>query len=251
MLLDVAAVETPEADPALARFRGDRGEDALRAIMVEHVTSLRAVARGVLRRSDLVEDAVQETFVRLISHADAIVGAAGPWLRRTALNIALDLLRSEAARRRHERAFAEDSAVAIAAVDGSRLDAEARRLIGEAISNLAEPLRSTVARVYFLKRTQDEIAAEDGISQVAVHKRMRRAHSSLRLELVRCGVADAVRVAVSGAPEAIGGRIAVIPEPACVLAYALWRLPDLLRLATLAASRVGIAGAALASPGIP
>ena len=42
----------------------------------------------------------------------------------------------------------------------------------------------------------------------------------------------------------------MIPEPACVLAYALWRLPELLRLATLAASRVGVAGAALARSGI-
>lgn len=255
MLLEaIAALEAPDTDtdtdPALDRFRSNRGEDALRVIMTEHAASLRIVARGVLRRHDLADDAVQETFMRLTRHADGIIGTAGPWLRRTVLNVALDLLRSEAARRRREHEFAENAASAVDASDGSLLDAEARRLVGEAISRLEEPLRSTVARVYFLGRTQEDVADEDGISQVAVHKRVRRALSWLRLELVRSGVADAVRVAVSGAPEAIGGRVAVIPEPACVLAYALWRLPELLRLATLAATRVGITGAALARSGI-
>lgn len=251
MLLEAAPQAGIPVDSALVRFRSDRGEDALRVIMLEHAGALRSIARGVLRRSDLAEDAVQECFVQLVRHADGITGPAGPWLRRTVLNIALDHLRSEAARRRRERSFAEDSAAAIDASDGSRLDAEARRLVGEAISRLPEPLRSTVARIYFLGRTQDEVASDDGISQVAVHKRMRRALSALRLELVRSGVADAVRVAVSGAQEAVGaGRMAVLPEPACVLAYALWRLPDLLRLATVAASRMSVAGAALAGPGV-
>lgn len=233
-------IDRPESDPLLDRFRARRDEAALRELMEQHAPMLRAVVRRVLRRRDLAEDAVQEAFVRLVRDPGAIRGAAGPWLRTVALNAALDLLRVEASQRRCDRMFDSPGS------NGPGIDEEARALVAGCIADLDPEQRSLIARRFFLGQSQAEVAAEDGISQVAVHKRERRALEALRWRIVRGGLLDCLRAATGG--ELPAGHHGVVPDPAAALLVAILALPAMAAAVGEAGARAGVAAAALCDP---
>ncbi|MFO0961604.1 MAG: sigma-70 family RNA polymerase sigma factor [Phycisphaerales bacterium] len=105
---------------------------ALRCTLVE-----REAARALGHRADLMPDAAQEAWLRVARTpapcADA--GALDAWLRRVAVNAAIDLLRSELARRARERRFARERP-------------QAERFIADALQ---------------LERAQDALRALDGL----------------------------------------------------------------------------------------
>lgn len=228
-------------DAAFATFRARRDEESLRALMAEHLPALRATVRRVLSRRDLAEDAVQEAFVQLSRKHDTVHGAVGPWLRRVALNAALDLLRVESAQRRSGLAFELLRRSAAAGVDG--LDPEVKAMIGGCIARLPERHRSLIARGFFLGMSQSGIAAEDGISQVAVHKRLRAALAALRWEILRSGLGDSLG-AFAGREEDDRRLAALAADPLSMSVMALFGLPQLLGLAAGAGASAGLALAA-------
>lgn len=232
---------TPEqADPSFAAFRARRDEASLRALMVEHLPALRHTVRRVLSRRDLAEDAIQEAFVQLSRKHDTVRGPLGPWLRRVALNAALDLLRVESAQRRSGIAF-ELSRQSEVPADG--LDPEVKALIGACIARLPDQHRSLIARGFFLGMSQSEIAAEDGISQVAVHKRMRGALAALRWEILRAGLGDCL--GAFGQREEDARRLASLPaDPMSMSVLALFVLPQLFGMAGAAGASAGLTAAA-------
>jgi RNA polymerase sigma-70 factor, ECF subfamily len=227
-------------DPSFAAFRARRDEASLRALMVEHLPGLRATVRRVLSRRDLAEDAVQEAFVQLSRKHDTVRGPLGPWLRRVALNAALDLLRIESAQRRNGIAF-ELIRQSASPVDG--LDPEVKAMIGGCIARLPEQHRSVIARGFFLGLSQGDIAAEDGITQVAVHKRMRAALAALRWEILRSGLGDSLG-AFGQREEEHSGLAAIPADPMSMAVLALFGLPRLLGMAGAAGASAGIAAAA-------
>lgn len=233
-------------DPALETYRARRDEASLRVLMEQHVAELRAVARRVVRRTDLAEDAVQEGFVRLTRSIDTIHGAAGPWLRTVVLHAALDLLRSEGSRRRCDEAYAEE---AVRRAGMEALDPDVKEFIGDCIARLPERHRSVISRRFFLDMTQEEIAREAGISQVAVHKRLRAALTALRWEILQVGMLDCLQ-AMTGGRQLQGAQGAVIlPDPASLALAAIAFLPRLIGLAGDAGVRAGVAAAACARAG--
>ena len=242
----IAAAITPEqvaSDPLLARYREFRDDASLQEIMREHLPTLRVVARRILHRPDLVEDAVQEAFIRFIRSRDDIRGPVGPWLSTVVFNAALNLLRSESVRRRRESEFASESGLREA---GQALDDEVRRLIGECIATLEEAQRSVIARVFFLGKTQAEIAVEDGVTQVAVHKRMRKALSQLRWQIIKHGLGDCFAAVSSGFSRPAHAGMTP-PDPAMLSLLALSSLPAIFERACRVGTRAGLSCAALAS----
>jgi RNA polymerase sigma-70 factor (ECF subfamily) len=209
--------------------------------MQAHVASLRAIARRVLARADLAEDAVQEAFVAFCARQAGIRGGLGPWLRTVTLNAALSLLRVESAQRRNGAIYEESRQSA--GRDGG-LDDEVRRLIADCIGRLPEQHRQLIARGFFLGMTQAEMAAQDGISQVAVHKRMRAALAALRWEILRCGVGDCLGAFGGRGDGDAAGSPALIPDALSLSVLALFRLPMLLGLAEDAGIRAGVTAAA-------
>lgn len=172
-------------DASFAAYRERRDEASLRALMDEHIAAVRSVVRRVLSRRDLAEDAVQETFVQLSRKHETVRGPLAPWLRRVAMNAALNLLRVESAQQRNGRVYEENR---VAFGQQEELDPEVRSVISLCISRLPEQHRSVIARGFFLGMSQADIAVEDGITQVAVHKRMRAALSALRWEILKSGL---------------------------------------------------------------
>jgi len=231
-------ISSEHADPSFAIYRERRDEASLRALMAEHLPALRATVRRVLARRDLAEDAIQEAFVQLSRKHDTVRGPLAPWLRRVALNAALNLLRIEGAHRRHGRIYEEsrDNAPEV-------LDPEVKLLVGECIARLPEQHRSVIARGFFLGMSQAEIAAEDEISQVAVHKRMRCALAALRWEILRAGLGDCFGAFAQRHDD--GGQHSVMPmDPLSLSVMALFCLPQLVQRATQAGFCAGLTAAA-------
>ncbi len=132
----------------------------------------------------MVEDAVQETFIRLARHAGDIEGNVGSWLYATATNASIGLLRSEQARKRRERGFADESATTVE----PELPSEHEFLVEQCLAELEPDQRCLLVSYYFRGETQREIAARSGVSQVAVKKRIDRALIVLRIKLLKRGL---------------------------------------------------------------
>lgn len=228
-------------DPLFEIFRSRRDEESLRAIMLEHAPAVRAVARRVVGRHDLAEDAVQEAFVRLSRDPEAVQGAIGPWLRTVAFNAAIDLLRQDASQRRCDRAF---TAEAMRAADNGTLDAEVKRLIGDCIARLAEKHRAVIARRFFLGMDLQAIADEIGVSASAVHKRLRAALQALRWEILHAGLMDSLQAFTGGHDGDRRHGAMLMPDPASLSLTALLCLPRLISLAMDGGVRAGLAAAA-------
>lgn len=232
------------ADPTFAAYRERRDEASLRVLMQEHLPALRATVRRVLSRRDLAEDAIQEAFVQLSRKHDTVRGLLAPWLRRVALNAALNLLRIEAAQRRNGRIY-EDLRESQEQTEG--LDPEVKAVIGLCIARLPDHHRSVIARGFYLGQSQAEIAAEDGISQVAVHKRMRSALSALRWEILKSGLSDCLGAFGSGGSGKAEQGMAP-PDPLSLSVVALFYL---VQWATTAGIHAGVAAAAWTETGQP
>lgn len=116
-------------------------------------------------------DAVQEVFVRALSHTQAFRGDASPrtWLCRIADHLCVDLLRR---RRRNPvrpqlAQFDVDLAPQVRADDGDAL-VLARRLLEQ-----LEPESQRLAVLYYVdEMTQDELSRELGVSRRTIGKRL-------------------------------------------------------------------------------
>jgi RNA polymerase sigma-70 factor (ECF subfamily) len=97
--MDAATTQATEAQLAAALARCTAGErSALRVIYDLEAARMVGVARRMLRRQDLAEEAVQDTFMRVWRAArsfDPQKGAARTWLYAILRNCALSILRDE------------------------------------------------------------------------------------------------------------------------------------------------------------
>lgn len=188
LLLQLAPVESPTqtsdvatpADPTarsltVRMLAGDREAlaqlFALRCAMVE-----REAARTLGHRTDLMPDAAQEAWLRIarkpVHCADGI--ALDAWLRRVSASAAIDLLRSELARRVRERRFAQDRAGASAFMrDAAQLDAARSRLA--ALAELAHEDRALLELRSRTGATLAQLGAALGMGPTAIDSRLRRA----------------------------------------------------------------------------
>ena len=180
----MAAVEAVPADVVaraelLEAFRR-REPSVVRALYREYGRLVYAVADRVLRRDDLAQDAVQQTFVQAWRAADRIDVDRDPtsWLMTIAKHAAIDMLRYETRRaaRSLTDAVANDAAVATSSIpDIETLDTVWR--VRRAIDELP-PDEATVVRLQHVDGlTQVEIADavghRVGNGQVAISPRPR------------------------------------------------------------------------------
>ncbi len=163
-----------------------REPSAVRAMYRDYGRLVYAVAHRVLRRDDLAQDAVQQTFVQAWRAADRIDVDRDParWLTTIAKHAAIDLLRYENRRatRSLTDAVTNDPSVATVAVpDIETLDTVWR--VRRAIDELP-PDEATVVRLQHLDGlTQVEIAKRLGIALGTVKSRSHRAHGHLAARL--------------------------------------------------------------------
>jgi RNA polymerase sigma-70 factor (ECF subfamily) len=163
---------------ALARCAtGDRA--ALRVVYDIEAARMVGVARRILRRQDLAEEAVQDTFVRVWRSArtyDPQKGAARSWLYAILRNCALTILRDEGR-------FAADEDVAEGAAPMTE-SALARLPETSALRRCLERLdtqrRAVVVLAYVHGLSHGELAGKLGVPLGTVKSWVRRSLISLQ-----------------------------------------------------------------------
>ncbi|HEY6464731.1 MAG TPA: RNA polymerase sigma factor [Candidatus Acidoferrales bacterium] len=172
-----------------ARTAARDRDEAVESLVREHARLVYRIAYAVLRSRDDAEDAVQETFVRVLRYSRRLASVSNPkaWLARIAWRVAID--KSKRERRRNEVPLGTDAALAeeIVSPDASaenalrdaRLTAELEKLIAALPRKLREPLiLSTIEEM-----TPREVSAVLGINEAAVRSRVFRARQILREKL--------------------------------------------------------------------
>jgi len=151
--------------------------------LLGHSAWLRALAGALVNDAARADDLVQDTWFAALRSPPGRGVAPRQWLARVARNLASNARRSERRRGEHEARAAgerEDSSP-----EALAQEAEAQRVLAEAVARLAEPLRSVVVLRYFRGLDSRAIARELGVPDGTVRWRLKQALAELRAELDR------------------------------------------------------------------
>ncbi len=152
---------------------------ALEEIIRTHQTPLLRLCTLYLHDVHLAEDAVQETFIKAVTHWDAFRGESGmkTWLARIAVRTCIDMRRS-AWFRRIDRRVSLDSLPEI-----PQEATEDDRELTLAVMQLPRKVRDAVILYYYQDMNMNEIAKLLRISQPSVSSRLKRGREKLRAYL--------------------------------------------------------------------
>jgi len=155
-----------------------QGDEAALATVYDRAGGrLLSVAMGITRNLQLAEDALSESFIKLVRCAEQFKGGNGyAWLCTIVKNTALNIIKSDKNKQGLDidgffdlssgRDFTEDSVNALAVED--------------ALKRLSKQERLCVWLKYFNDYTVREIAEETGLSKSSVHDVIKKAEGKLR-----------------------------------------------------------------------
>ena len=156
-------------------------EDALASLVSEYASTLYRVAFSVLRNSADAEDAVQETFLRVLRHRDTLdeVRDYRVWLIRIVWNIVLDRKR-----RAKTRPETDDVSELARVLPSNGLSAEQRAAAAQhhaqvlaCVEKLPAKEREVLILSAFDELSSVEIAEVLGITESSVRSRLFRARN--------------------------------------------------------------------------
>ncbi len=179
-------------DAALVSSISRRDQGALADAYHLHRKAVYAAAYAVLQRRGPAEDVTQEIFVRLWNRADrfdARRGSLRSFLRIDARGRAIDLLRSERARKdREDREFrmgASDAGRSVEEEVMSRVTSDRVRMVLEA---LRPEERAPIALAYFDGHSYRKVAEVLGLPEGTVKSRIRSGLANLKGLLAGAGI---------------------------------------------------------------
>jgi RNA polymerase sigma-70 factor (ECF subfamily) len=190
----------PQTDPGpdetflLARARqGDPA--AFEEVVRRHQRRVYGVALRIVRSHDVADDVAQEAFVRAFRSLDRFeLGRPfGPWVCRIAANLAVNHVRSPRAREEGLPEGHSETPSTDPGPLGAALDAEAQRVLDEAVAALAPEQRAVFVLRAVEEMSYQEIAEALGISPGTVMSRLFRARERLAKALAPYLGAAAVR----------------------------------------------------------
>ena len=167
---------------SLERYAGTRDAGAFRMLVERHQDMVFATCRRILRNPADAEDAAQNCFLQLASKAGQLRAPIAGWLHRVAVQASIDMLRRDQARKGREMRAAQGRAE-----DPAPSWDEVKGFVDEAMAGLPDRVRLPLILHYLEGRKQTEIAAELGITQSAVSKRLQQGVNVLRGQLKRGG----------------------------------------------------------------
>jgi RNA polymerase sigma factor (sigma-70 family) len=191
----------------LERFSHQRDETAFAELVRRYAGMVYAACFRVLHDKQLAEDAVQETFLRLLRRPESVQVSVGGWLHKTATQHAIDVCRSESTRRKRERAHAEKEVELLGEQSSWK---EISNTVDEALLELPEEDRDLLVQHFILSRPQKEIAQERNASVATVCRRVNDALERLRAVLQRRNISVSA-IALVGDFLATHGTDAVSP----------------------------------------
>lgn len=171
----------PDADDVAKAGQGDRAAAA--RLISRHAPKLLTVARRMLGAQAEAEDAVQEVFLRLWTHAARWQPGKAKfetWLYRLMLNQCYDRLRRrQTAPLEAAEEIADETALPDAGLDEGMLGRE----IGQALEALPERQKAAILLCHFRELGNVEAAEIMGISVEALESLLARGRRSLRSRL--------------------------------------------------------------------
>ena len=182
------------------------------ADLVEQRAWLQRLARNLLH-SEAAEDVVQDACASALAHGAAFGAGGRAWLATVVRNIVRKDWRSAVRRERRERAASVANPEVAPSPERAFLRYEAHLELANAVSELAEPFRSTIILRYFEDLSPTEIAERLGIPAGTVRWRTKRALDELRQRLAEEGTHARRRLALLAFPggelgrEAAGGLL--------------------------------------------
>ncbi len=193
----------------LRRFAEGREEDAFAELVARHAPRVRRVCRRFLRSEHDVDDVAQATFLLLATRAGDVAWreSVGGWVRDAARRLALHA-RCEIARRGRRETPASsfrfgdagalpDPECPLSAFTDEVERRDVRRLIDGAMGELPEKYRDPLVLCYLEGKTNHEAAAALGYPVGSISRRLDRARSLLRKQLIGRGVALGLLVAAA------------------------------------------------------
>jgi RNA polymerase sigma-70 factor, ECF subfamily len=172
---------------AIGRYR----QDALAEAFRRHAGAVFGLARRLVGDDALAEEVVQEVFLRLWQQPDkfdADRGSLRSYLLAQSHGRAVDLLRSESARRRREERDARYTAEAGYDLEHEVWDLAVAERVQAAIQELPENERRAIELAYFKGHTYREVAVLLGEPEGTVKSRIRAGMRRMRQGLADAGV---------------------------------------------------------------
>ena len=170
------------------RYCTDRSPQAAARLVETYHPLVASVCRRYLRRSQDVEDAVQETFVKLLHHSSSVRGELRGWLTTAAYSTCIDLIRrSNSQRRRCEDARHLEPPAA----EHWFVHEAIRAKLHEALLQLDDASRVLLIDRFVRKTPLRVIAGREAASVATVSRQTTRAVSDLAAVLRDMGVESA------------------------------------------------------------
>jgi RNA polymerase sigma-70 factor (ECF subfamily) len=166
-----------------------QGEQAALAELYDETSALvYGLALRILRDQCAAEDVTIEVYIqahRQASHYDPQRGTPSAWLLTLTRSRAIDRLRLETLRRRHEESL--DETMTVASLDGDpeecSASTELRRIVRHALARLTPEQREAIEIAYYSGLSHSEIAAKLGQPLGTVKTRIRTGMMLLREHL--------------------------------------------------------------------
>ncbi len=166
----------------LQRYVVQRDEEAFNEIVHQYSGLVYGACWRVLQDKDRVADAVQETFMQLLLHAESITGSLSGWLHRVATRMSIDRIRKDSARQRRETRLAQDQTQQV------RQWQDISAYLDKELDRLDNQTRHVLIEHFFKGQTTRAIAAELEVSQSTVSRRVEAGVKLLRDRLQRRGL---------------------------------------------------------------
>lgn len=192
---DMHALDVDRAsDGALVVAIGRYHDTALAEVYRRHGGAVHALAARVLGHGPQADDVAQEVFLELWRRPERFDPGRGT-LRTFLLTMtharAVDLLRSEAARRAREDRTARETATAGYDLEHHAWDLAVAEQVRAALADLPEAERRAIELAYFNGHTYREVATILGEPEGTIKSRIRAGMRRLRTRLERHGAAEA------------------------------------------------------------
>ncbi len=179
------------SDGALVVAIGRWRQDALAEAYRRHAGAVFALARRLLQDATTAEEVVQEVFLRLWNAPDKFDpdrGSLRSYLLAQTHGRAVDILRSDASRRRREERDVRQTAEAGYDLEHEVWDLTVSERVKGAVNTLPDDERRAIELAYFGGHTYREVAVILDAPEGTVKSRIRSGLRRMRNELAEAGI---------------------------------------------------------------
>jgi RNA polymerase sigma-70 factor (ECF subfamily) len=185
MSVDVGTgVKEPDLE-LLARFTATGDAAAFAEIVQRYARVVYSASVRILGDDARAQDVSQETFFRLMRQPRIVTHSLGGWLHRSATHLAMDVRRSERARRQREITYTAEQ---LQLRQAEPTWAEISPYVDEALNDIAEPTRSLLIRHFLQGVQQADLAVELGTSPATISRRIKSGVELLQQQLRKKGI---------------------------------------------------------------